>query len=178
MFKQADGSNFEDVGRFHTKFSLPVSEGKPKEMTRALIQFRMKFLLEEVREFAEAAGYELLWDSTEGFYFGSLDSFPDHAKMFDALIDEVYVAMGTAHLLGYPWQEGWDRVQAANMAKVRAQADGSDSLRGSAFDVVKPEGWVAPDIAGLLRECGWKSDGIPGPRTMDLLKYGQQENNK
>ncbi len=74
----------------------------------------------------------------------------DHAQMFDALLDLVYVAMGTAHLLGYPWQAGWEAVQAANMAKVRAAADGSDSKRGSSYDVVKPLGWLPPDILAIL----------------------------
>jgi hypothetical protein len=67
------------------------------------------------------------------------------------------VVFGTAHLNGYPWQEGWDLVQQANITKERAAADGSNSKRGSSFDVVKPEGWTAPDINGLLLKKGWRS---------------------
>lgn len=52
------------------------------------------------------------------------------------------------------------------MSKVRAQKDGSDSARGSSFDVVKPEGWVAPDIGGLLGECGW---GIVSPHKFEAF---------
>lgn len=100
--------------------------------------FRIKFLEEELQEFKDAYA--------EG----------DHAGMFDALLDLVYVAHGTAHLQGYPWVQGWALVQAANMAKVRAQPDGSNSKRGSGWDVVKPEGWTAPDIAQLLTEYGWE----------------------
>lgn len=162
MYKHIDESNFADVGRFHQKFGLSVSEGRPLHTPREVLEFRMKFLLEEVLEFIQAAGYQIGFcdgdpenQHAPHFEFRKVRDGVDHAGMFDALIDEVYVALGTAHLLGYPWQEGWDRVQTANMAKVRAKADGSDSLRGSSFDVVKPEGWVAPDIAGLLRECGW-----------------------
>jgi predicted HAD superfamily Cof-like phosphohydrolase len=160
MYDRPDYTNFDDVGRFHTKFGLAVSDGRPLHPDREVLEFRMKFLLEEVFEFIEAAGYEIRTHSRESIngdnlFLRMVSPEVDHAKMFDALLDEAYVAFGTAHLLGYPWQEGWDRVQAANMAKVRAKADGSNSLRGSSFDVVKPEGWVAPDIAGLLRECGW-----------------------
>lgn len=137
-------SNFRDVGDFHEKFGLDFVESSspcgytgPTPWDAELLEFRKKFLQEELAEFIEG-----------------MDEY-DHAKMFDALLDIVYVAMGTAHLLGYPWEEGWRRVQKANMAKVRAAADGSDSKRSSSFDVVKPEGWQAPDIEGLLRDWGW-----------------------
>jgi hypothetical protein len=42
------------------------------------------------------------------------------------------------------------------MKKVRAAKDGSDSVRGSAWDVVKPPGWTAPDIESVLRDWGFK----------------------
>jgi predicted HAD superfamily Cof-like phosphohydrolase len=133
-------SNFDDVGDFHEKFGLDnvTHHGPgPRDVPADLLDFRRKFLQEELDEFdrGREAG--------------------DDAQMFDALMDLVYVAMGTAHLMGYPWQDGWARVQAANMAKVRAAADGSDSKRGSAFDVVKPEGWRPPDIDGLLEQVGF-----------------------
>ena len=101
------------------------------------MDFRVKFLEEELEEFKEGR--------REG----------NHAKMFDALLDLVYVAMGTAHLQGYPWEAGWTEVQEANMAKVRAAKDGSDSKRGSQYDVVKPDGWQPPDIDFLLEWLGW-----------------------
>jgi predicted HAD superfamily Cof-like phosphohydrolase len=136
-------TNFQDVGEFHGRFGLPVvveSEGKfgPRPVDDELYEFRRKFMQEELDEFAEG------WDEQ------------DHAKMFDALIDLVYVAMGTAHLFGYPWQEGWQKVQAANMSKVRA-ASPEQSKRQSTWDVVKPPGWQPPDIEGLLQWCGWKT---------------------
>lgn len=127
-------SNFGDVGRFHRKFDLPVSYSTPRAVDKDLLEFRTKFMQEELDEFAAAK---------------------TAADQFDALLDLVYVAMGTAHMMGFPWEAGWARVQQANMAKVRASADASDSKRGSSWDVVKPEGWLAPDIAGLLDLFGW-----------------------
>lgn len=138
-------SNFHDVGTFHRRFGLPSvyasplgSDAGPRPWDGELIEFRRKFLREELEEF-ETGVNEC-----------------DHAKMADALIDLVYVAMGTAHLLGYPWEPLWDEVQAANMRKVRAAPDGSDSLRSSRWDVVKPEGWEGPDIEGVLAEHGFE----------------------
>jgi predicted HAD superfamily Cof-like phosphohydrolase len=129
-------SNFDDVARFHEKFDLPTELG-PQPNDEERMKFRIKFLEEELKEFKDAYA--------EG----------DHAKMFDALIDLTYVAMGSAYCLGYPWQEGWDRVQWANMNKVRAQEDGSDSARHSRFDVVKPPGWMPPDLVSVLAKYGF-----------------------
>lgn len=135
-------SDFTDVGDFHRKFGLHTSDDAPgptgAENDAELINFRIKFLSEELEEF------ELGWDQD------------DHAQMADALIDLVYVAMGTAHLLGYPWEQLWSDVQAANLAKERAASDGSNSKRGSSFDVVKPEGWTPPDTAAVLRRNGFE----------------------
>lgn len=137
-------SDFEDVGRFHERFDLDNVTHRgagPREWNEEQLKFRIKFMQEELDEFVE--GFEER----------------DDAKMFDALIDLVYVALGTAHVQGYPWEEGWARVQYANMQKVRAAKDGSDSLRGSAFDVVKPEGWRPPDIEEALSWFGF--DRVP-----------------
>lgn len=154
-------SNINDVGAFHEKFGLPrvgrycslcdqthdfdpaVQPG-PREVPDELLDFRGKFLDEELAE----------------FYKGMADE--DIAQMADALVDLVYVAMGTAHLLGLPWEELWDDVQRANMAKVRAASDGSDSKRGSAWDVVKPEGWVPPDTWRVLERHGWSRPDTSG----------------
>jgi Phosphoribosyl-ATP pyrophosphohydrolase len=78
----------------------------------------------------------------------------DLAKMFDSLIDLVYVAHGTAHLFGFPWEVGWKMVQDANMTKVRAErADQSE--RGGTWDVIKPPDFQPPDIKGLLHRLAF-----------------------
>lgn len=145
-------SNFDDVADFHQKFGLPYVRGfsfddfgyeaQPAYPTKAeqngeLMQFRLKFLKEELAEFQQGLEEE------------------DVAQMADALVDLVYVALGTAHFLGLPWQELWDDVQRANMTKERAANDGSNSKRGSSFDVVKPEGWVGPETHEILRANGF-----------------------
>lgn len=135
-------SDFEDVGDFHTKFGLHAFGAGPQPWDNELVEFRRKFLKEEYEEFVEGVNER------------------DHAKMADALVDLVYVALGTAHLLGYPWEALWDEVQAANMRKVRAAADGSDSVRSSRWDVVKPEGWEGPNIWKILEEWGFKPSNV------------------
>ena len=156
-----DQSNFDDVGDFHAKFDLPsvTHQGPyPRHPDTDLRMFRMVFLLEELQEYLEAQGVELQPWPDGGFNFKIVDQekfrHPDHAKMFDSLLDLAYVTFGAAHVHGYPWQEGWERVQAANITKERAtSAEQSD--RGGLWDVIKPPGWTPPDIEGLLRERGW-----------------------
>lgn len=144
-------TNFEDVGAFHAKFALDNATywpAGPRPHDPGLLEFRQRFLREELTEFDDASDRR------------------DDAKAFDALLDLVYVAMGTAHLLGYPWQEGWAMVQRANMAKERAAgADDPRSIRRHAADVVKPAGWAPPDIDYLLRTYGWPEKKIVDPAT-------------
>lgn len=125
-------TNFKDVRNFHEKFGLTY-DGVPRQLPLDVQEFRDKFLDEELQEYKEAV------------YRGDL------AQQFDALIDLVYVAMGTAQLHGFPWQKGWELVQAANMAKVKARS-ALESTRGYALDVVKPHGWTPPDIQTVLDE--------------------------
>ncbi len=67
-------------------------------------------------------------------------------------------AYSTGAMMHLPWENCFRHVQAANMAKQRAKADGSDSKRSTPWDVIKPEGWVAPDakIAMELELAGWR----------------------
>lgn len=150
-------SNFDDVGDFHEKFGLDNTTHHdigPREISDELLGFRTKFMMEELGEFIEAIGYELVgFDSGELKMMKVRDSI-DHAQAFDALIDLVYVALGTAHFMGYPWQMGWRLVQRANMAKERA-TNAADSKRGTTLDVIKPSGWTPPNIARLLSRFGW-----------------------
>lgn len=96
-------SDFKDVGEFHRRFGLDHAEdGPPRNIDQATFEFRAKFLQEELGEYCLA------------------HAMGDLPGMADALVDLVYVAMGTAHLHGFPWKEIWDEVQRANMSKVRA----------------------------------------------------------
>ena len=102
-------TNFDDVGAFHAKFDLPVSDpehGTPvfaaNLLDRNVTNFRTNFMHEELDEFERAVASR------------------DLAEAGDALVDLTYVAMGTAHFLGLPWQALWADVQRANMSKARA----------------------------------------------------------
>lgn len=119
-----------DIKEFHTKFDL-VYEGPPRTLPEELAEFRAHFLREEVIEYLEATDSASMIDQ------------------LDALVDIVYVALGTAYFHGFDFAEAWRRVHAANMTKVRAKDEG-ESKRNSSYDVVKPISWVAPDLSDLV----------------------------
>lgn len=122
---------YKDIEAFHKKFHLQETTGKPHLLPPSLMQFRFDFMKEELDEINEA-------------YIAR-----DLAGVADGLIDLVYVVMGTAYMMGLPWKRLWDAVHSANMKKVRVEK-ATDSKRGSTYDVVKPEGWLPPDIEGIL----------------------------
>lgn len=133
-FYRSPVSNFKDVRSFYRKFKLPVP-ANPVLPDLDTAEFRIGRLCEELQEFTEAVEAN------------------DLAGCADALVDLVYIAMGTAVSMGLPWEEIWAEVHRANMMKVRATHP-EDSRLGSDQDVVKPEGWREPNhTAALIPRC-------------------------
>jgi predicted HAD superfamily Cof-like phosphohydrolase len=124
-------SYYMDVYDFHRKFELPRPEGF-RPLSYELFKFRQRFLQEELDEFIEAYNRQ------------------EHEKVLDALVDLVYVAIGTAVMMGADFNAAWRLVHEANMLKVRA-VRAEDSKRMTTYDVVKPHGWKAPDLSHLVR---------------------------
>jgi predicted HAD superfamily Cof-like phosphohydrolase len=133
-----------DIVDFHEKFGLDY-KGPPRTLQGELLHFRSEFMAEELAEYVESAEA------------GDLES------QLDAIIDLIYVALGTLYMQGMlpVFAEGWKRVQAANMAKVRCERPG-DSKRGTTFDVIKPEGWTAPTHKDLIEKL-FAEHGVEPP---------------
>lgn len=121
-----------DVKDFYDKFGQPTLS-RPSIWVKSRMRERAAFMQEELDEFKLA----LTYDQLEG--------------MADALIDLVYVARGTAIELGLPWNELWDDVQRANMAKVVGPTH-----RGFKMDVKKPPGWIGPKTEEILANAGYE----------------------
>jgi predicted HAD superfamily Cof-like phosphohydrolase len=150
-----------DVADFHAKFGIDINPLDNEQQ----YELRVKRQGEELQELSDAVTLEQ----------GS-----------DALIDILYIAAGTLHLLGdrnggrenhpflnrqvlhgivevvqsqgfdLPLAELWDEVHAANMRKVRG-TEGT-SKYGNKFDIVKPEGWVGPDLGAILIAHGFDAE--------------------
>jgi len=125
-------SHFEDVKACHLKFNMLVGE-EPSFLTDRKMKERIDFLKEELEELELSVRDR------------------DLGGQADALVDLVYVALGTAVMMGLPWQALWDEVQRANMSKVRGVGK-----RGMAVDLIKPEGWNPPDHETILNRAGYR----------------------
>jgi len=125
-------TNAEDVAAFHRKFNLPKGP-RPGPLIRSVgvevATQRFSHLKEELEEYRKA----LIAQDTVG--------------EADALVDLVYVALGSAVMMGIPWQACWDAVHGANMRKVQA---GTSEKQG----IVKPAGWEPPDLRSILEYVG------------------------
>jgi len=121
----------DDVRQFAEKFGQ-LAYNKPGHLSRRKLQERFEFLHEELQEFIDGC---MAQDLTE---------------QADALVDLVYVALGTAHMLGLPWEALWDDVQRANMEKQVGVGK-----RGFTVDAIKPEGWVPPKTMEILKAHGY-----------------------
>lgn len=151
-----------DIEAFHKKFGLEYT-GKPRALTGELMQFRGGFHIEEAQEWLD-----------EGVTLEArLSETPEDAEIthhlsqqLDAIIDELYVILGTAHLQGFSREilvAAWRRVHGKNMAKVRA-VSADQSMRGSTFDVVKPPGWTPPSHTDLVEDHAHRQQLLPTPQ--------------
>ncbi len=117
-----------DVSGFHGKFDIPINES-PGFCDKEAMQFRANFIQEEFDEFKDAIETN------------------DLPEAFDALIDIVYIALGTIDMMGLTNEEFcllWNDVVRANMSKVRSTGDNDPlSKRKSKLDIVKPHDFVA-----------------------------------
>jgi Phosphoribosyl-ATP pyrophosphohydrolase len=121
-----------DTRDFQTKFGH-ILNTSPIHLTKRKLDERVVCMQEELDEFKDAC---------------KLQDLPGQA---DALVDLVYFALGTANMLGLPWQELWNDVHEANMRKVAGI-----TKRGHKFDCIKPEGWVGPITSKILFDAGYE----------------------
>jgi predicted HAD superfamily Cof-like phosphohydrolase len=122
----------DDVEELRKKFELPIAS-EPTLLDRETLQFRVKFLMEEVSELVKAHNDR------------------DLVAAADAIVDIVYVAFGGALEMGLPFDALWNAVHEANMLKIKVDPENLGK-RGHIHDLAKPADWVSPEIriAGIL----------------------------
>jgi len=128
---------FDDVRKFHEAFDLPRPAELVHEADPELIQLRIKLTTEEVND-------ELV-PALVQFQHAPSDALM--VAIADGIIDSIYVLVGCGISLGIPLQKAWDEVQRCNMAKLGP--DGKP-IRRADGKVLKPEGWLPPDMYKVL----------------------------
>lgn len=128
LFKRlGDGDIFsQDIKQFHTKFKETYN-GPPRTLPPDY-SWRADFMKEELEEYKKAVNND------------------DMVKQFDALLDLVYVALGTMYLQGFPLLEGWFAVHASNMTKEVVEK----GLGKFGTHVSKGDNYVPPQLDGVL----------------------------
>lgn len=151
------------VREFMERFEQHVGD-TPGFPPQEVLDLRIRLMAEEFAEMLDAAGYPFVvqigkrgrsgfygWDYGDDVIFKDStenSGKPDLPAFIDALLDLEYVILGTHVSCGVDPQPIWEAVHASNMAKQPADDKFSK--------IVKPAGWVAPDIAGALRDQGWE----------------------
>ena len=123
-----------DITMMHEKYGVhPVVEKMDADTLRKFLEFRVRFLEEELTELKTATNAD---------------------DVVDALIDLCVVAIGTLDGFGVNSHKAWDAVLEANMNKKVGVKESRPNPLGLP-DLIKPEGWTAPSHAnneGKLKE--------------------------
>jgi len=123
-----------DITMMHEKYGVhPVVEKMDADTLRKFLEFRVRFLEEELTELKTATNAD---------------------DVVDALIDLCVVAIGTLDGFGVNSHKAWDAVLEANMNKKVGVKESRPNPLGLP-DLIKPEGWTAPshaDNEGKLKE--------------------------
>ena len=125
---------------------------RPSEITDDEKVLRVRLILEEAMEFAEACGVNVVFfnQKTDQYVDASDKNFEvlnTQRKKFniveyaDAIGDLTYVVGGAANCAGIDMEPIDKEIQRSNMDKFR-----NGVVRDGFGKVVKPDGWTAPDI--------------------------------
>jgi predicted HAD superfamily Cof-like phosphohydrolase len=127
------------VKEFHKAFNHPYTE-KPTLMNLDRAEKRYSWMKEEIDEFIEATKNNDLYEQV------------------DAMIDNIYFALGTLVELGVEPEPIFKIVQEANMSKL--WEDGKPRFRAEDGKVIKPPTWVDPHskiVEEINRQMIYKS---------------------
>lgn len=116
-----------DISLMHNKYGVNdwVKLATPKQLNEYL-QFRVRFLDEELNELKDAVAIN------------------DPEEIVDALIDLCVVAIGTLDAFEVDSYAAWNEVHRANMEKEPGVKESRPNPLGLP-DLIKPEGWTAPN---------------------------------
>jgi predicted HAD superfamily Cof-like phosphohydrolase len=122
----------KDIAQMHDKFGVDEwvrANSNNKELMNKFLEFRVKFLEEELNE------TKLAFENN------------DAEEIVDGLIDLCVIAIGTLDAFGVNSYQAWCEVLNANMAKERGIKPERPNPLGLP-DMMKPEGWTAPSHNG------------------------------
>lgn len=127
-----------DIIEFHQRFGHPVGKA-PLQPSSKVCLLRENLIMEEFGELLRALGYD------RPIFMSKVSHAWDLPELADAVGDLIVVLLGTTIAAGVNMHPVWEAIHLSNMAKV----GGGEREDGK---VLKPAGWIPPDIEGLLEE--------------------------
>ena len=118
------------VREFHRAAGAYTSEEPTLDVPSEVRELRVRLISEELDELRAALAVD------------------DLVAVADAIADLLYVVYGAAVAFGIPIEEVFAEVHRANLAKLDS---GAGPLERSDGKLLKPHGWKAPDVGGVLR---------------------------
>jgi len=118
-----------DMNIMHKKYGVHQWLKDNPEKLAKFLDFRIKFLAEELNETVVAYGKD------------------DPEEIIDGCIDLCVIAIGTLDLFGVDAHKAWNEVLKANMNKEVGVKPGRPNPLGLP-DLIKPEDWKAPSHEG------------------------------
>ena len=122
----------KDVYEFNQKIIGTKQPERFSVLNRERLLFALTAMYEELNEFTVA------------------NNCNNVGEALDAMIDLIYFALGRCYEMGITieqFEKCWNIVQEKNMAKKRGTKN-----RGTDQDAMKPEGWQAADLGGVLND--------------------------
>lgn len=156
-----------DVAAFHEKFGIDVNPLDDK----AQYKLRVDRQQEEIKELADAKTLEDGADAIIDIIYiaaGTVQLLGERYLEAEKIGVDPHVSRSRLLDLFYrathlgrnlPLQDLWNEVHSANMRKERG-TEGT-SKYGNKYDIVKPEGWVPPNIAKVLLAHGFNPEANP-----------------
>lgn len=123
----------EQVAEFQKAFNSPVND-QPTNLDFDRAMLRKRLIEEEVGELSVATVKN------------------DHVEILDAIIDSMYILIGTAHEYGVAkyLEKAFDEVHASNMSKL--DRDGKPLFREDG-KVMKSENYFKPNLKKIIDEA-------------------------
>jgi len=127
---------YQDILDFHNMAGQMPTVSTPHQVSEHTYKLRDKLIREEVNEELLPAMFESQYEEE------------NLVKIADGIVDSIVVLIGTAIAYGIDIRPIWNEVHKTNMAKFKGGYTRPDGK------VMKPDGWIPPDIKGELLKQG------------------------
>lgn len=155
----------QQVAQFHRTFGHACN-GTPSDVSVTELRLRLKLVLEEVVELAQALNTDdaPMWAMMRHHLeqaHGLCDSLEpakiNPVETTDALADLMYVATGMSLVLGLPIVQAFDEVHRSNMSKLD---ENGKPIFGTDGKIKKGPNYVKPNLAQFFRGANERTNNF------------------